>query len=47
MGARIVSQLLIGYWCVTRVGIDPTIFGLFKIRRHAAPDPHLSPRPMV
>ncbi|HTM78517.1 MAG TPA: lipopolysaccharide biosynthesis protein [Devosia sp.] len=47
MLARIASQLLIGFWCITRVGIDPTIFGIFKIRRHAAPEAPLSPRPMV
>lgn len=35
MITRIVAQLVLGWWCYTRVGIDPTILGVLKINRHA------------
>ncbi len=34
MVARIVSQVVMGWWCITRAGIDPTIFGVLKIGAH-------------
>ncbi len=33
MAARIVSQLVIGAWCILRVGVDPTLFGLMRSLR--------------
>jgi len=30
MVARIVSQVFIAVWCIQKVGIDPTIFGVFR-----------------
>jgi O-antigen/teichoic acid export membrane protein len=35
VGARIIGHLVIGIWCITRVGIDPTLMGLFRVGRHA------------
>ena len=31
--ARAVSQLAVAWWCITRVGLDPTILGLLRINR--------------
>lgn len=38
MLARLASQAFMAIWCVTRIGIDPSIFGVFRLRRtlHAA-----------
>lgn len=40
MGARIVGQLALAYWCRSRTGIDPTIFGVTRVLadRKAKPD---------
>jgi O-antigen/teichoic acid export membrane protein len=32
-GARVVSQLAIAWWCIARIGLDPTILGALRIRR--------------
>lgn len=32
MLARIASQLFMAIWCNLRIGIDPTIFGIFRLR---------------
>lgn len=31
--ARIVSQLGIAWWCIAKIGLDPTIFGALRISR--------------
>ena len=33
MAVRIVTQLSIGWYCIARIGIDPTIFGFLRINR--------------
>jgi O-antigen/teichoic acid export membrane protein len=47
MIGRIVSQAVIGWWCVTRAGIDPTIFGILKINRHAEVNGREHPLPLA
>ena len=47
MIARIASQLIIGWWCITRAGIDPTIFGILKINRHSELNGRQRPLPMA
>ena len=32
-GARILAQATIAWWCVSRIGIDPSIFGALRINR--------------
>lgn len=33
MAVRIVTQVLCGWWCITRIGLDATIFGVLRINR--------------
>lgn len=35
--ARIVSQLAIAWWCIARIGLDPTILGALRIKRDRRP----------
>lgn len=40
MIARLVSQVFMALWCIAKVGVDPTIFGVLRLRgmnRHAQP----------
>ena len=32
MIARLVSQVFMAFWCIAKVGIDPTIFGILRLR---------------
>lgn len=47
MLTRIVTQVVLGWWCYSRVGIDPTILGLFKINRHAQVNVPPTAQPMA
>lgn len=35
MIARIASQAFMAAWCIIKIGVDPTIFGIFRLRRAA------------
>lgn len=37
MTVRIVTQLAIGWYCVARIGLDPTIFGVLRLNRPPVP----------
>lgn len=32
MIARLASQVFMAIWCIARVGVDPTIFGMLRLR---------------
>lgn len=32
MIARLVSQVFMAFWCIAKVGVDPTIFGVLRLR---------------